>query len=278
MKSLDMKTLTTVLCLLACGAASAASAAAPQELPTWTEPLTGAEFVLLPKTCFQMGSAELIDPPWDSAWGRLGYKGKLAENERPKHEVCVDRFWMAKREVTEGDWHKVMGGDAPKGSERRAKVNVTWNEANEFAARLSAQSGGKIRLRLPTEAEWEYACRAGDKSEGVLEPQELNAIAWSGESINRRYEASDTGMLAPNAFGLYDMLGNAWEWTQDSYQPDSYARHTLYNPKVQVEGKPRVIRGGSYRTEHYQVRCTMRSRYESGRTMDTIGMRLVREP
>jgi len=281
MKSLVMKTLMTVLCMLAWGTAAAAPAPAgpaPQALPTWTEPLTGAEFVALPKACFQMGSAKLIEPPWDSFWARLRYKGHLAENEQPQHEVCVDQFWMAKKEVTEGDWHKVMGGEAPKGSGSRVKVNVTWDEANEFARRLSAKSGGKFRLRLPTEAEWEYACRAGDTSEGVLELPEIERQAWTGEVPNSRYEPRDVGLLAPNAFGLYDMLGNAWEWTQDSYLADAYTRHSLYNPIVQAEGKPRVMRGGSHRTEQYQVRCTMRSRYEPGYTMDTIGMRLVREP
>ena len=274
-----MKNFMTVACMLACGAAFAAAPA----LPTWTEPVTGAQFVALPKGCFQMGTAKPVDPPFDASWKRIGYKGNLAEDEAPKHEVCVDAFWIAKTEVSAADWHKVMGGDLPAHGGKRAKVGVTWLEAREFAARLTASSGAKQRLRLPTEAEWEYACRAGDNSDlapelGELSEAALSEKAWYRHSPKRSYEARETGVLQPNAFGLHDMMGNAWEWTQDSYQADGYARHQLYNPKVEREGQPRVMRGASFRTEMAHMRCAMRGRYDPAQTMDAIGVRLVREP
>ena len=86
----------------------------------------------------------------------------------------------------------------------------------------------------------------------------------------------EVGALKANAFGLHDMLGNVWEWTEDSYRADAYARHALYNPKAEAAGGPRVIRGGSFRTEWIQTRCAMRGRYAPAETLDTIGMRLVR--
>ena len=272
-----MKRMMTVACLLTFGAAYAAAPV----LPKWTEPITGVEFVALPKGCFQMGTAKPVAPPYDASWERIGYKGNLAEDEVPQHEVCVDAFWMATTEVNDADWHKVMGGKLPANGGKRAKVGVTWLEAREFAARLTASSDGKQRFRLPTEAEWEYACRAGDNSNqapqlGELSEKTLSEMAWYRHSPKRSYEVRETGILRPNAFGLHDMMGNAWEWTQDSYQADAYARHPLYNPKVEADGQPRVMRGASFRTEMAHMRCAMRGRYDPAQTMDSIGLRLVR--
>lgn len=267
-----MKSLLSVACMLGCSVAFAS-----QPLPTWTEPATGMVFVALPKDCFQMGSAKPVDPPFDSHWERIGYKGKLAEDEAPRHEACVDAFWMAKIEVSEADWHKVMGGIAPADGGRRAKVGVTWLQARQFAQQLSIQSAGKLRFRLPTETEWEYACRAGASENAAPEREQLAENAWYAQSPKRSYEAREAGVLKANGFGLHDMLGNAWEWTEDSYQADAYARHALYNPKVEAAGAPRVIRGGSFRTELAQVRCAMRARYDPAETLDAIGLRLVRE-
>lgn len=273
--SVPVKSWFPFACLLCSGITQAA-----QLFRSWTEPVTGIVFVALPKGCFKMGAAKLIDPPSNSNWERIGYKGKLAQDEMPRHEVCVDAFWMAKTEVSEGDWDKVMGGAAPGGAGRRAKVGVTWLQAQQFAQRLSAQSAGKLHFRLPTEAEWEYACRAGsaEHPDAQLEqPGQLAERAWYGNSPRRSYEASEVGLLQANPFGLHDMLGNAWEWTQDSYRSAAYARHALYNPKVEAVGAPRVIRGGSFRTEFAQTRCAVRGHYEPAHTLDIIGMRLVRE-
>ena len=277
MNRIAAKNLAAFVCVLACSAAWAA----PKALPGWTEPLTGMDFVSLPKGCFAMGTKQRVEPLADTYWERIGYTGHLAEDETPQHEACVDTFWIAKMEVTEAQWHKVMGGDPPAGSGRRAKVGVTWLQAREFAERLTAQADGKMRFRLPTEAEWEYACRAGTRTDSAIDPIEeekrLNRIAWYAYSPKRAYESREVGLLEPNGFGLHDMLGNAWEWTQDSYQKDAYARHPLYNPKVEVAGTPRVMRGGSFLTEIAQLRCAMRGRYDPQATMANIGIRLVRE-
>lgn len=260
--------------MLVCGAATAAAPA----LPKWTEPLTGVEFVALPKGCLQMGTAKPIEPPFDSNWARMGYKGNLAEDEVPRHEVCVDAFWMAKTEISEADWHKVMGGDAPANTGKGAKVNVSWLQALEFVKKLSERSVGKQRFRLPTEAEWEYACRAGANVDDEPDRGLLAIKAWYRHSPQRSYEVREVGMLKANAFGLHDMLGNAWEWTQDSYLANGYTHHSLYNPMVEVQGEPRVLRGGSFRSELAHMRCALRGRYDPAQTMDSIGLRLVRQP
>lgn len=266
-------------CLLvfACAAATSFSLAAPKTPATWTEPMTEAVFVALPKGCFQMGAAKQIPPPWDAQWMRIGYKRSLSEDEVPQHEVCVDAFWMAKTEVTEAAWHKIMGGEAQAGNGQRAKGSVTWQQARRFAERLTELSDGKHRFRLPTEAEWEYACRAGDTRDMEEEAVHLHPKAWYAQSPERSYEVRETGRLQANAFGLHDMLGNVWEWTQDSYRVEAYASHALYNPKIEAEGAPRVIRGGSFRTEFSQTRCGVRGRYDPAETLDSIGLRLVRE-
>lgn len=267
----------------ACCALSLPAAAAPEKTAaparpaSWTEPLTGMEFVSLPKGCFQMGSERPVPPPFDSHWERMGYKGQLSEDEVPRHEVCVDAFWLAKTEVTEAQWYKVMGGPAPAGEGRRAKVDVTWLAAQEYVERLTAQSGGRYRFRLPTEAEWEYACRAGDKAEGEPERQHYADKAWYRHSPKRSYEVREAGVLKPNAFGLHDMMGNAWEWTQDSYAADAYTRHALFNPRIDVPGAQRVIRGGSFRTELAQMRCAMRGRLDPDEKLDAVGLRVVRQ-
>jgi len=263
--------------LLACVLAGATATTTAKPLPEWTEPLTGMAFVALPKACFKMGTAKPVEPPFDAHWERMAYKGNLAEDEVPRHEACVDAFWMAKTEVSEAQWHKLMGGEMPADGGRRAKVDVTWEQAQQFAQRLTALSGGRQRFRLPTEAEWEYACRAGTKEPDELEREHFAGKAWFRHSPRRSYEVREVGVLQPNAFGLHDMLGNAWEWTADSYLADGYARHALYNPKVEAAGAPRVIRGGSFRTELAHMRCATRGRYDPDHALDAIGLRLVRE-
>lgn len=259
-------------------AAAAVCAAGSGALPEWAEPLTGMKFVALPKGCIKMGTSGKIEPPFDASWERAGYKGNLAADEGPRHEICIDRVWMATTEVTQAHWHKVMDDTVLPASGDRAKVNVTWYQAKEFAARLTALSGGKFRFRIPTEAEWEYACRAAAKEEEAPpDRDELADKAWYRNTPNRSYEVKEAGTFKANAFGLHDMLGNAWEWVEDSYAADGYARHALFNPKVDMAGAPRVMRGGSFRTELSHMRCAMRGRYAPEHTLDSIGMRLVRE-
>ena len=176
-------------------------------------------------------------------------------------------------------------------------VNVTWNDAQALARWLSRIEGH--RYRLPTEAEWEYACRAGSRSlyPHGDNPQQLVAAGntfdqaaaplwprWRQHALvgNDGYAfTAPVGRFAPNAFGLYDMLGNAWEWVADWHGDTSYAENAARSPATDPQGPPdghvRVRRGGSWHTWAFYARCGYRN-WNSPQTRYTlVGMRLVRD-
>jgi len=268
----------------AIAAPAADKPAAKQAPPHWQEPVTGMAFVSLPKGCFKMGAETPQVPQPEIFWDRVGYKKNASEDERPVHEVCVDAFWLGKYEVRASEWQRVMGdaGGSPAtetGSGTAAQqghapvTHISWMQAAEFAQRLTERSGGKFHFRLPTEAEWEYACRAGAAKD--IEPlgEGADALAWHRFA---RTEPQPVGQLQPNGFGLHDMLGNGREWLADAYAAKGYARAQLFNPQVK-DGAQKVLRGGSFRTERVQVRCAMRGHHAPQAGSDAIGLRLVRE-
>lgn len=248
-----------------------------QAAETWVDPAAGIAFVKVAKACFRMGVPAEGFP---EAIGTL--KARLAA-ERPEHEVCLDPFWIARTEVTWRQWHAVMGGTATADLENRPVTGVTWQQAREFAASLSA-AVPRVTFRLPTEAEWEHACRAGTPA--VLRSpylNELDDVAWysspygSAKPASRITAVQAVATKRANGFGLFDMLGNAWEWVEDGYAEDSYARHSLYNPVVRLKhGNRRVIRGGGIRTDRGMVRCETRGWMPAEITDATLGFRLVR--
>lgn len=172
-------------------------------------------------------------------------------------------------------------------------VNVTWNDAQALAAWLSAREGR--RYRLPTEAEWEYACRAGartryahgDDPKGLLananvfdQDSAANWPRWRQQALPGRDGYAFTapvGSFAPNAFGLHDMSGNAWEWTADWYGEDYYARSPAVDPQGPQQGSVRVRRGGSWHTWPLYARCAYRNWNTEQTRYPLVGMRLVRE-
>lgn len=198
-------------------------------------------------------------------------------------------------------------GDAFEGRDRRYSwqnpgfaqsdthpvLNVTWNDAMALAAWLSRQEG--VRYRLPTEAEWEYACRAGSRTRyaGSDDPQSLLSSAntfdadtavfwprWQGQSLGGHDGHAFTapvGSFQPNAFGLYDMLGNAWEWTADWYGENTYAQSPLQDPQGPADGNARVRRGGSWHTWALYARCAYRNWNTPQTRYTLVGIRLLRE-
>ena len=172
-------------------------------------------------------------------------------------------------------------------------VNVTWNDAQALADWLTRTEGR--RYRLPTEAEWEYACRAGTRSRYPHgdDPQGLLRYAnvfdqasaqhwpqWQAQALkgNDGYAfTAPVGRFAPNAFGLHDMLGNAWEWVADWHADDTYAQGPVTDPQGPADGDVRVRRGGSWHTWAFYARCGYRN-WNSPQTRYTlVGMRLLRE-
>ena len=183
-------------------------------------------------------------------------------DERPLHRVDISAFEMGKTEVTQGLWEAVMGNNPAKFNtcgDNCPVEQVSWDDIQLFIAELNAQTGKNYRL--PTEAEWEYACRAGGQHEEYC-GNSVAGVAW--------YEANSDGHTHPvatkraNAWGLYDMSGNVWEWVQD-WQPNSYG----------ISLKYRVLRGGSWKVEPQPLRSTVHA-YHPALRCDDYGFRLAR--
>lgn len=173
-------------------------------------------------------------------------------------------------------------------------LNVTWQDAVAMARWLSRHEGRTYRL--PTEAEWEYACRAGSRTRYYSgnDPQSLAGVAntfdadaalhwpqWQSHALTAHDGYAFTapvGSFAPNAFGLHDMLGNAWEWVSDRYDEDYYAHSPVQDPQgPQVSGSMRVRRGGSWHTWSLYARCSYRNINTESSRYTLLGMRLLRE-
>ena len=157
--------------------------------------------------------------------------------------------------------------------------NVSWNDVQEFIGRLNARSGGR-RYRLPTEAEWEYAARAGTTTDtyagDMTKPRGndpvLNRIAWYDENSGAR--THPVGRKAPNAFGLHDMLGNVWEWVGDRY--GYYPGGTVTDPVGPRTGSNRVNRGRSWGSIARDCRSAIRRGHSPGYRHNSLGFRLLR--
>jgi len=192
-------------------------------------------------------------------------------HEKPEHAVELTKpFQMGRTEVTEKHWNAVMSGKAT--GSNKPRVNLSWNEAQAFIAKLNARADG-FHYRLPTEAEWEYCARAGDG--GVL-AKNLEQVAWTSDNSGRALQEVASAKM-PNAWGLYDMLGNASEWTNDYVAEDYYQTSPLKDPKGPKSGEARIVRGGNAGTNgmiaHYAVRMADKADTKG----EWIGFRVVRE-
>jgi formylglycine-generating enzyme required for sulfatase activity len=222
-----------------------------------TREVSGIPLVWLPPGEFEMGS-----PP--------GEDGRQPD-ETP-HRVRLTRgFWLGVTEVTQGQWVGVVGRNPSHFSKCGPDCpveNVRFDDAREFIDRLNARSAGGFRL--PTEAEWEYACRAGSG-----EPYS------TGKNIDRsaaNFDGPATARVAsfpPNAWGLFDMHGNVWEWCSDWYGP--YDASTAVNPAGPVRGDKRVIRGGSFHFGADSCRCALRYTHRPADRGFSLGLRLARD-
>ena len=241
--------------------ADGSGAATPAAGATWTNAL-GMEFVGVPAGSFVMGSPEDEE-------GR-------SDREGPQREVTLSQgFWMGKYEVTQGEWEAVMGSNPSsfKDCGPRCPVEgVSWEDVQGFVARLNereAAAGSAARYRLPTEAEWEYAARAGTTG---ARHGELDDIAWwSGNSGG---ETHPVGEKRANAWGLYDMLGNVWEWTADWH--GDYPSGAVTDPTGPSTGSRRGNRGGSWGRSARDARSANRSSFSPDGRGYRIGFRLVR--
>jgi formylglycine-generating enzyme required for sulfatase activity len=221
---------------------------------------SGIEFVYVPGNCFKMGSP-------------VGEKGRFAW-EGPVHEVCVNGFWMGKYEVTQAQWEKIMG-DNPAGFKQGGQYpveNISWEDAKEFLTRLNKRS--RRVYRLPTEAEWEYACRAADGSGKYCGGDNPDVLAWHEENSGKK--THPVGGKQANSFGLYDMSGNVWEWCSDKFDKDYYAAGGVRNnPRGPSGGGERVERGGSAASRVHNCRAAFRFRNRPDYRENIIGFRVL---
>ncbi|MBF0107582.1 MAG: SUMF1/EgtB/PvdO family nonheme iron enzyme [Magnetococcales bacterium] len=224
-----------------------------EKLPQWTDPETGITLVQVPRGCFLMGS-----DTWD-------------ENEKPPHEVCLDSFWIGAHEITQKQWRLVMNW-MPEQSiqdDRLPVGNVSWQDVEQFFQELNKRSG--VSMRLPTEAQWEFACTGGGVDQRHCGSGAITDLAWVEENSDNRPHAP--GERAPNRFGLHDMSGNLWEWVADWYDADAYRYASRDNPDGPVMGKTRVYRGGGWLSRGDSVRATLRYDMDPKRSYHLLGFR-----
>jgi formylglycine-generating enzyme required for sulfatase activity len=227
------------------------------------------EMVEIPSGRFLMGAPETEEGSED--------------DERPQHQVEVPSFLMGKYPITQAQYQAIMGNNPShfKGADHPVEM-VNWRQAEEFCKRLSNQTGREYRL--PSEAEWEYACRAGTTTPFYFGETITSDFAnydgqhdygQGAEGIFRE-ETTAVGSFYSNAFGLYDMHGNVWEWCQDLWH-ENY-RGAPSDGGAWVSGKNnnfRVLRGGSWYDVARSCRCAERLKYESVRKYKTVGLRVV---
>ena len=220
------------------------------------------ELVLIPAGKFMMGS-DKGDP-----------------DEKPVHEATISKpFYMSKTEVTQAQYQAVMGSNPSyfKGDDLPVE-SVSWDDAVEFCEKLSDDKEGRD-YRLPTEAEWEYACRGGTTTPfytgGTISTEQANYVYGSGQKGTRRGKTTPVGRFPPNPFGLCDMHGNVWEWCSDWYDKNYYSKSPAVDPQGPATGSLRVVRGGSWRYNPRLCRSAYRGYDAPGRRYGNYGFRVV---
>jgi formylglycine-generating enzyme required for sulfatase activity len=261
MEGRGMKTFVVSSVVLFAVAETAFSEESKQPPKQLTVDLGGGvkmEMVLIPAGEFLMGSPDSDKDAFDE--------------EKPQHRVRITKpFYLGKYLVTQGEYERVMGENpsffcksgvakekiGDKDTSRFPVEDVWWEDAVKFCKRLSEKE--KKEYRLPTEAQWEYACRAGSKTRCYFGDDEkrLGEYAWYDD--NSGLSTHPVGLKKPNAWGLYDMHGNVFEWCQDWLGEDYYAKSSVDNPTGPVTGWDRVIRGGSWNNQAKHCRSAVRT-------------------
>jgi len=230
----------------------------------------GMDFVFIPPGKFHMGSTENV--------------AKSENDERPLHQANITKgFYMGKYEVTQKQYLEVM--KYHKGSkfvgDKLPIDNIEWYQASTFIEKLSQKT--KLKFRLPTEAEWEYACRAGTQTAfytgKTISPDQANyncKKTYMGGPQGLPYdETREVGSYPPNPFGLYDMHGNVWEWCSDWYDNDYYKFCDDDDPQGPHKGGKKVIRGGSWNQGPDKLRSADRKGRNPKADRKHIGFRVV---
>jgi len=215
------------------------------------------EMVRLPKGCFLMGSP-------------TSEKGR--DSDERQHQVCVESFEIGKYEVTQGEWQAVMGSNPSafkKGADYPVE-DVSWNDIQDYLRKLNQRTGQNYRL--PTEAEWEYACRGGVAGQTYCGGNGLDRVAWYGG--NSGAKVHPVGQKAANGFGLYDMSGNVLEWTCSAYDKGYGGAEKICTNKNTSDAL--AARGGFWGEEPNGVRSAVRHSYDPTYSHSFRGFRLAK--
>ena len=197
--------------------------------------------------------------------------GDAYDNEKPVHSVTLSGYYIGKTEVTQALWKAVMGSNPSEFNGDNLPVeNVSWDDCQEFIRELNALTGQNFRL--PTEAEWEFACRGGNNSRGYKYSGSnyIDNVAWYTDNSGDKTHPVAT--KSPNELGIYDMSGNVREWCSDWY--GNYSSGAQTNPKGSDEGEFRVLRGGGWSSLAMFCRSSRRSNYIPDLFDYNLGLRL----
>jgi len=224
----------------------------------------GLKMVMVPSGTFVMGASRSLS---------------ASEDEIPHVVTLTSPFYLSVTEVTQKHWSAVMGSEPWRthktavSGENYPAVGISWYEAREFCSRLNQIEG--YDYRLPTEAEWEFACRSGSKQEYSFgdDSRLLATYAWySGTASGKRY-LQPVAQRTPNRWGLFDMHGNAWEWCSDWY--GGYPRSGTVDPPGPETGEARVLRGGYFAAKPESVRCAFRNHFRPNGSSFNVGFRVA---
>ncbi|MBF0272399.1 MAG: SUMF1/EgtB/PvdO family nonheme iron enzyme [Magnetococcales bacterium] len=229
---------------------------------SWRDPTSGVNLLWVAGGCFDMGS-----PP--RAEGR-------ESDEGPVHQNCVGGYWLGETEVTQAQWRRVMHNNPSRFrmGDHYPVENVSREEVNEFIATLNAQARLNVQFRLPTEAEWEFACREG--GDRVVYPggSDPARLAWFVGNSNATTQP--VGQKTPNRLGFKDMSGSVWEWVQDRYQP-SYNKASA-TPEGAAHEAFYAMRGGGWQDDASALRCANRGFQSLSSRRPDLGLRLAAAP
>ena len=273
-------------CFFAC--AGYAPAGQEGKVHRWHDNTIGMDFVYVPGGEFIMGCG-----PWS---------GRCTDNAEPPHRVKLSPFYMAVTEVTNRQWKTVMDSSTPREDTRPdfPRENISWFSAALFANTLSRAEGLRpcyeladctgtpgeeytckqvsiqqscTGFHLPTEAQWEYACRSGGKEEKYCGSNRAADVAWGGEGV---FDTGPVGTKQPNGLGIYDMSGNVMEWCRDWYGPYLDNATISVDPPGPAAGEERVLRGGSWIFANHDRTSTARESITPEYWEYHLGIRLVR--
>ena len=241
------------------GATPMAWAGKPQQANTWTDPTTGIVFAWVPPGSFAMGCNPDL--------------GHCLPGELPPHHATVSGFWMSITEITKGQWQKLTLNSPSKinNGDTYPIDQVNWDDVHAFLALMNKTGHGTFRL--PSETEWEYACRAGS-NDFFCGGNDADAVGWHLKNSKRTPMAA--GQKQPNAFGLFDMSGNLWEWTQDCWSETFDAGPRDGTARTEADCASHTLRGGGWGSYPAQLRSTSR-RSDFDVKCPFIGLRLVRD-